>query len=451
MMKFRLRELLEREGAPTQSELARRIGMPRQQVNRLVNGGIKRIDLDTLDRIYRALGCESVEELILHVPPAADPPDSGEPLTAELSAPVRPSVPDGPEDPVPVPGAARSSPGAGLSFRTPTSPPQSQSKQVQMTTETLPPFTFSGRPLDMSGVGLLRSSIDIAGDRGELHRRMAADGYLFFPGYLDRNEVVAARMSAMRRLADSGIFEEGTPLEEGRFKPGTRMRSAQDVPVDNPEIDRLLYSGRMIEFYELFLGGPVAHFDYTWFRAKTQGEAVATEPHCDIVFMSRGTSNLYTSWTPLDDIPFEMGGLMLLEGSHLQEELKATYGQADVNLFCENSGEAAEIIAAAKAENRELTGDERNRIQWTTLGPYGKDPIDARADLGGRWLTADYRMGDLLVFTMYTMHAAHDNQTDRLRISTDSRYQLASEPIDSRWVGDPPPGNGIRHHRGTIC
>ena len=320
-----------------------------------------------------------------------------------------------------------------------------------MTTETLPRFTFSGRPLDMSGVGLLRSSIEVLGDRDELHRRMAADGYLFLPGYLDRGEVAAARTSALERIAASGIFQEGTPLEEGRFKPGTRMRSAQDVPIDNPEIDRLLYSGRMIEFYEFFLGGPVAHFDYTWFRAKTQGEAVATEPHCDIVFMSRGTSNLYTSWTPLDDVPFEMGGLMLLEGSHLQEELKATYGQADVNLYCENSGEAAEIIAAARAENRELTGEERNRILWTTLGPYGKDPVDTRADLGGRWLTADYRMGDLLVFTMYTMHAAHDNQTDRLRISTDSRYQLASEPIDSRWVGDPPPGNGIEHHRGTIC
>ncbi len=448
MMKFRLKELLERKGAPTQSELARRIGMPRQQVNRLVRGEIKRIDLDTLDRIYRALGCESVDELIVHVPdPVCQAPR--EPLTAGHLPPVLPAAPESPEDRNPSRGTARSAPDTGLSFRTSSSP--SQSKRDPMTTETLPQFTFSGRPLDMTGVGPLRSSIDVVGNREELHRRMAADGYLFLPGHLDRDEVAAARMSALRRIAATGVFEEGSPLEEGRFKPETKMRSAQDVPVDNPEIDKLLYSGRMIEFYEFFLGGQVAHFDHTWFRAKTKGETIATDPHCDIVFMSRGTRNLYTSWTPLDDVPFEMGGLMLLEGSHLQEELKATYGCADVNLYCENSGEAAAIIGAAKAENRELTGEERNRIRWTTLGPYGKDPIDTRADLGGRWLTADYRMGDLLVFTMYTMHAAHDNQTDRLRISTDSRYQLASEPIDSRWVGDPPPGNGIRHHRGTIC
>ena len=73
MMKFKLKELLGRPGAPTQAELARRIGVPRQQVNRLVNGDIERIDLKTLDRIYQALGCGSVEELIAYLP--ADTPD----------------------------------------------------------------------------------------------------------------------------------------------------------------------------------------------------------------------------------------------------------------------------------------------------------------------------------------------------------------------------------------
>ena len=74
MMKFRLRELLARQDAPTQAELARKIGVPRQQINRLVKGDIERIDLKTLDRIYRALGCGSVDELIAYVP---DKPDLG--------------------------------------------------------------------------------------------------------------------------------------------------------------------------------------------------------------------------------------------------------------------------------------------------------------------------------------------------------------------------------------
>lgn len=72
MMRFRLRELLDRPGAPSQAELARRLGVPRQQVNRLVNGQIERIDLKTLDRLYEALGCRSVDELIAYEPPPRD-------------------------------------------------------------------------------------------------------------------------------------------------------------------------------------------------------------------------------------------------------------------------------------------------------------------------------------------------------------------------------------------
>ena len=68
MMRFRLKELLEFPGAPSQAELARRLDVPRQQINRLVNGNIERIDLKTLDKLYQALDCRSVEDLIEYVP-----------------------------------------------------------------------------------------------------------------------------------------------------------------------------------------------------------------------------------------------------------------------------------------------------------------------------------------------------------------------------------------------
>ena len=313
--------------------------------------------------------------------------------------------------------------------------------------------TFGGGALDISPecFGELRPSIDAIEDRDELHSRMTAEGYLFLPGYLDRDEVMAARLSSLQRLADKGIFAAGRPLEEGVVEPGVEMRSAMDVPIDNPPLNALLYSGRMMSFYEFFLGGPVRHYDHTWFRSKTPFGDVATPPHCDIVYMSRGTKRIYTSWTPLGDVPRDMGGLLILEESHLQEEIKATYGNCDVDDYCENVGESAEIVARAKAENRELTSAERAAIRWTTLGTFAATPMAARDEVGGRWLTADYEMGDLLLFTMFTMHGSHDNQTDRIRISTDSRYQLASEPIDERWVGDPPPGQETATARGRIC
>ena len=73
----------------------------------------------------------------------------------------------------------------------------------------------------------------------------------------------------------------------------------------------------------------------------------------------------------------------------------------------------------------------------------------------GRWLTADYRMGDVLMCTMRTVHAGTDNHTDGIRLSTDSRYQPAAAPVDERWVsgehGEDPIGHGLAAKVGKIC
>ena len=98
-----------------------------------------------------------------------------------------------------------------------------------------PKLTWGGKPLDMASdrLGQLRSSIDAVDDREELHQRMASDGYLFLPGYLDREEVVAARASSLERLAEKEIFEEGYSIDEAVLKPGQMLRSADDVPIGN--------------------------------------------------------------------------------------------------------------------------------------------------------------------------------------------------------------------------
>ena len=66
------------------------------------------------------------------------------------------------------------------------------------------------------------------------------------------------------------------------------------------------------------------------------------------------------------------------------------------------------------------------------------------ADLG-------VRSGDFLTFGMFVVHAAVDNRTEnRFRVSSDSRYQRASEPIDERWIGEDPPGHSTKQ-AGRIC
>ena len=49
-----------------------------------------------------------------------------------------------------------------------------------------------------------------------------------------------------------------------------------------------------------------------------------------------------------------------------------------------------------------------------------------------------FNAGDVLIFGMWTMHGSVNNTTDRWRLSSDTRFQPASEPVDERWVGENP-------------
>ncbi len=254
-----------------------------------------------------------------------------------------------------------------------------------MTGITAAGLTYQGESMDASpqALGELRRSDDVVEDRSELHRRMRADGYLFLPGILDREEVLTAHRAVVERLAEAEILDESYPIEEGIVRADAQLSFMPALARDNAALDRVLYSGSMMAFYESFLGGAVRHFDYTWFRAKTPGTSTATQPHYDIVFMGRGTRDLYTSWTPLHDVPYEMGGLVVLEGSH-KLPLRQSYGQTDVDRYCENEGDAKSIVSRAQEEQRELTSEERQSVHWNSTGHYSGDAIEARRELGGR-------------------------------------------------------------------
>ena len=288
-------------------------------------------------------------------------------------------------------------------------------------------------------LGALTDSTDLLGDAAALRGRIGRDGYLYLPGYLDRDEVLASRRVVTARLAAEGLIDAAHPADEAVALPESRLRFKPDVALDNAPLHRLLYGGRMIAFYERFLGGAVRHYDFTWMRVVAP--ALGTPPHGDVVFMGRGTHDLYTSWVPLGDVGLDLGGLIILEGSHT---LAATrdYLRRDVDSFCEN------VAAVAETARRPPPG---NPNGWTFNGTLADDPVALRARLGGRWLTAAYRAGDLLVFSCYTIHASLDNRSERVRLSSDSRYQLASAPIDERWIGEAPLGHGPGGKRGLIC
>ncbi len=306
-----------------------------------------------------------------------------------------------------------------------------------MSTATLPQIISYGHALDMADdkIGVLRDSADAADDVEELRRRVAADGYLYMKGYLDRDQVLEARAALTDRLAAAGVLDENHPAIDGVAKPNSGYIFKPEITRDCTPVQRLLYSGRLVEFYGKLFGESVRHYDYTWLRAIGPGKG--TNPHCDLPYMGRGTHQHMTCWLPYGEISYELGGLMILEGSHKRMDLLENYVYRDVDAFCENRQKDLEKVKDGK---------------WTFTGTLSHNPPAVRNKFGGRWLVTEFEPGDFLTFGMFVVHASLDNQTaNRLRISSDSRYQRASEPIDERWIGANPPAHGPNGKRGLIC
>jgi hypothetical protein len=306
-----------------------------------------------------------------------------------------------------------------------------------MSTATLPQIVSYGHALAMSEdkFGLLRDSSDAAPDFAELRRRFAADGYLYMKGYLNRDQVLEARAALTERLAAAGCLDPDHPHIQAVARKDAGYIFKPDLTTGNAPVQKLLYTGRVTEFYRQFYGEEIRHYDFTWLRAIGPGKG--TNPHCDLPYMGRGTHKHMTCWLPYGDVSFDLGGLMVLEGSFKRMDLLENYVYRDVDAFCENKSADVKKV---------------NEGKWTFTGTLSHNPPAVRNKFGGRWLTTEYEAGDFLTFGMFMVHASLDNRTEnRLRISSDTRYQRASEPIDERWIGVNPPAHGPNGKRGLIC
>lgn len=107
----------------------------------------------------------------------------------------------------------------------------------------------------------------------------------------------------------------------------------------------------------------------------------------------------------------------------------------DVDKYCVNYPNTQQYASGEKSWNEMLS----------------ENPVSLRSKTGGRWLTTEHEMGDLVLFGMTTVHGSLDNQADRIRLSVDIRYQRASEPIDHRWVGEKSAGHSVAMKRRRVC
>lgn len=305
----------------------------------------------------------------------------------------------------------------------------------------MPPFhslSSLGDALDLGpdAFGWLRPSSDLLDDLDALRRRLDDEGYLYIPGYLNADLVAEAREILLRQLDQHGAVDRAHPLSAGIAKQPWQGGSWHRLVEGNAPLHALLRAGPMMEFYERLFNEPVRCLDYTWLRVIGPGRGTA--PHADSVYMNRGSTRLLTSWTPLMDVTPDIGGLTIMPGSHRLENLR-DYFDADVDTFCTNK------------PNR----DPQDVHAW--IGPVGdgkltEHPAQLQKRLQLPWLTAEhYRPGDVVVFSIYTIHGSLDNHSDQIRLSTDTRYQPAADPADERWIGETPIGHDKAVRKGLIC
>jgi len=256
-------------------------------------------------------------------------------------------------------------------------------------------------------LGALREANALMGDMDALRDRMAEDGYLLIRRLHDPETVRAARRVVLENLQANGQIDAARPLDVAGIPEGGRgafLGGARAV-THTPEFLGVVESPELMTFFAQYLQGDAMTYSYKWLRVV--GREGFTGAHYDVVYMGRGTTNLFTCWTPLGEVPYEHGPLAILAGSHRLERVRETYGRMDV--------------------------DRDNVSGW-----FSEDPIELADTFGGQWLTTEFQAGDAVIFGMFTMHGSLINETDCYRISCDTRYQRADEPADERWIGDSP-------------
>jgi ectoine hydroxylase-related dioxygenase (phytanoyl-CoA dioxygenase family) len=246
----------------------------------------------------------------------------------------------------------------------------------------------------MDVMQLFLDSSSLITDGSALAERMRRNGYLFLPGLLPRDDVAAVQRQIAEIAREARWLRPDRPVQEAiadlsgfcvdpdptYLKTLRRINRLEDYHA-------LKHHPVLIDLLERMLGGAILPHPRVLMRnIFPQRDEYTTKAHQDYPNV-QGTTEVYTAWMPLIDCPLHVGPLQIAAGSH-------TSGVYDFGI-------------AGGAGGIEIT-----------------DPFE------GRWVCGDFAAGDVLLFHSMTVHKGLPNRSDRLRMSMDVRYQLASEPFN---------------------
>ncbi|MGI9391177.1 MAG: phytanoyl-CoA dioxygenase family protein [Boseongicola sp.] len=279
-------------------------------------------------------------------------------------------------------------------------------------------LTVNGEPVPDDCVAELRAA-EINGDIAE-HLRQR--GYLLLRGVHDPAEVDAARQEVLHRLSEVG--EVKNPVESGLASGKSHRREVYPTTDDLGAFWRSVSEGkavrnvingpRIASVMDKLFQEPAKHFSFAWLRTMTAGRA--SPLHIDHPYMNRGSKRLVTCWTPLCPISLSDGTLYILEDSHTWSDIRQQFEGHDVDRDPSRPGHIQE------------------------------SPITLAERKSSKFLTAEFDMGDCLIFGMFTVHGSFDNNSENglIRLSCDTRFQPSKDPMDERFSGpNPPAHNGL--------
>jgi len=292
---------------------------------------------------------------------------------------------------------------------------------------TLPfPLIASGRALDVSETRLgWLTPTDVSDPVDVLRSSYEREGYLWLKHVIPSATITDFRSRYFAAFANIDLIMNDTEPSDGiaskNFSVNAHTRQLDNEIIRWSTYEALCLHPVLVELFEQLLGGAVKLLQRKMIRRTLPGSNWSTPAHYDLTYIRGGTDqSLRTAWIPLGDVPLEMGGLTYLEGSHIAgKRMEAEFMRKNATL------PPAERISAFNRNMRE--------------GGWLTDDLPTLAEkLDARWLVANYEAGDIVIHSPYIIHAATTNRDPhgRVRLSTDIRYQLASEPADPRWGAD---------------
>jgi ectoine hydroxylase-related dioxygenase (phytanoyl-CoA dioxygenase family) len=240
---------------------------------------------------------------------------------------------------------------------------------------------------------------DPQSDEAQLRITMKTYGYLFFRGLVPADEVLNVRHDVLETLQEAGWLDPSCELMEGIARPGITPRT-EGQPEYTAVYRQVLRLPRFHNFpchpslmniASCLIDGEILVHPRRIGRITFPNSQALTTPAHQDHFYIRGSVKTYSCWVPLGDCPMSLGGLAVWPGSQHRG-------------FIEHS--------------------------VSHPGAVGGRGVPVDEELA-EWHTTDFQIGDALFFHSYTIHKALPNLSpERLRLSTDNRYQRSKDEID---------------------